>query len=129
MAKIDIDSSFLDDALDFCGQKERYYVADALYCHLHNTGQALEGNTDENDVEWMARNLYEEWASQNYSVCTQWNLASDEAKVKFRDFARVCLKMMPRLQQRIASRLILMSKVLQDIERAERAAYKAKGGE
>ena len=47
MAKIDTNTSFLDDALDFCGQKERYYVADALACKLHNTGYSLKGNTDQ----------------------------------------------------------------------------------
>ena len=127
MSKIDTRTTFLEDALDFCGQSERYKVADALYCCLHNTGQALAGNTAENDAEWMARNLYEEWIRHRPGP-DRWDQASDDHRELFDNVARCCLKIMPRLQARIADRLIEMSKVIQDIERAERAAYKARGG-
>ena len=127
MSEVDMRTTFLEDALEFCGQKERYHVADALYCHLHNTGQYLDGNAAENDVEWTARNLYEDWISRRPGP-DKWEHASQEHRMMFEDFARVCLKMLPRLQQRIADRLIQLSKVMQDIERAERKAYQAKGG-
>ena len=128
MSKIDTRATFLEDALDFVGQKERYMVADALYCHLHNTGQSLAGNTAENDAEWMARTLYEEWISHRPGPA-RWDKASDDHRELFSNLARCCLKMMPQLQMRIADRLIELSKVLQDIERAERAAHKKKGGD
>ncbi|MFO0892419.1 MAG: hypothetical protein U0790_25170 [Isosphaeraceae bacterium] len=121
-------TTFLEDALDFCGTSERYKVSDALYCHLHNTGQYLAGNTQENDAEWLARSLYEEWIRHRPGP-DRWDLASPEHRELFDNVARCCLKILPRLQSRIADRLIELSKVLQDIERAERAAYKAKSGE
>jgi hypothetical protein len=127
MAKIDMNTSCLDDALAFCGQRERYRVADALYCHLHNTGQYLAGNTADTDVEWMARDLYEDWISRRPGP-DKWEHAAPEHRSMFDELARVCIEAMPRLQRRIAGRLIEMSKVIQDIERAEQAAYKAKGG-
>lgn len=119
--------TFLDDALDFCGQSERHKVADAIYCCLHNTGQTLAGNTQEDDVEWFARNLYEEWISHRPGP-PRWDAASPEHREMFHGVARTCIKVMPRLQERIASRLIDLSRVLRAIERAERAACKASEG-
>lgn len=120
--------TFLEDALDFCGQNERYGVADALYCRLHNTGYHLAGNTAENDLEWLASKLYEEWISHRPGPA-RWEQSSPEHRELFHGVARCCLKILPDFQLRVASRLIEFSKVVRDIELGERAAYKAKGGD
>jgi len=122
-----MNTSFLEDALDFCSQKERYHVAGALYCHLHNTAQELAGNTADNDVQWIARELYRDFKSRRPGI-EDIAQATPEERSQWEDIARVCLRIMPHLQQRIASRLIELSKVMADIECAERAAYKTLEG-
>lgn len=117
--------TFIEEALRYASQEARYFTADALFCHLHNTGQALDGNTEANDVVWMARNLWEHQSLTIRRVPHFENLP-DEERVKWEEIAALCLKVMPRLQQRIANRLILLSKVMEEIERAERRAYQRK---
>lgn len=116
--------SFLDGALNFASRETRGYVADALACHLHNDGYALEGNTEANDVEWFARNLYE-----RFHVNTVWERADDTAKERYRGIGRDVIALLPDLQLRIAHRLITLSKVVRDIERAERSQRKKAKGE
>jgi hypothetical protein len=54
-----IDSSQLDDALAFVAPPARYHVVDAIACYLHNDGYALEGNTEANDGDWFARQIWQ----------------------------------------------------------------------
>ena len=112
-----LDTSFLDDALRYASRETRNHVADALACHLHNDGYQLEGNTEANDVEWFARTLY-----CRKDIPAAWDRASDEVKAAHREIARGVIAVLPDFQLRIAHRLIALSKVVRDIERAERAA-------
>lgn len=119
--KVDTNKTFIEDAMSYASQETRERVADALYCHLHNTGQTLAGNTQESDVEWFARIM---WEDRDRRHGERWDNESETTKGLFREFAALAIKMMPRIQNRIASRLIELSKVMEDINRAEREATK-----
>jgi hypothetical protein len=112
------DKSFLDDALNFCGQEARHFVADALACHLHNTGYQLEGNTQDTDVEWFARVIAQRVRS--IEVPGQWDMLPPGVKESYRETARAVIDCLPALQQRMANRLISLSKIMADISRIER---------
>lgn len=116
------DSSFLDDALHFASREAQQWVADALACHLHNTGYALEGNTEANDVEWFAQALYQDVTS---GVRTHWENATEEFREGYRRTARTVIRVLPDFQLRVAHRLIALSKVVRDIERARRKEVRA----
>lgn len=107
--------SFIETALNYASQETRSYVADSLACYLHNDGYALEGNAEANDVEWFARNLFERRRHDN-----AWDRLAKDAKEPYREMARVVIGVLPDFQLRIAHRLITLSKVVRDIERAER---------
>lgn len=115
MRETRLDTSFLDDALAECSRDAKHAVVDSLACHLHNDGYALEGNTEANDVEWFARNLYEREAEPG-----PWERATELAKRDYRSIARGVLAVLPQFQLRVAHRLITLSKVTRDIERASR---------
>jgi hypothetical protein len=121
MSTINDDTSFLDDALAFASIEQRYHVADALACHLHNDGYALQGNTEASDVDWFARNIFERDPVQRSS----WERAASDVQETFREIARVVIAALPAYQMRVAHRLITLSKVVRDIERAERKQHEA----
>lgn len=111
------DISQLDDALAFLtDRKARYHVLDSLACYLHNDGYALDGNTEESDVEWFARNLWE----REHERSGRWEQAPEEEKTRFIRLAQMVIAELPAFQLRIAHRLITLSKIVRDIERAER---------
>jgi hypothetical protein len=112
-----LDTSFLDDAMQYASREARHTVADALACHLHNDGYALEGNLEANDVEWFARLLWNEDAKP---IRERWDTLGDSDRERYRQIARVVIATLPAFQLRVAHRLITLSKVVRDIERAER---------
>ena len=116
----DESKSFIEDALHYASRETRNYIVDSLACHLHNEGYALEGNTEANDVEWFARNLYD----RRYEN-PRWDATSDEVKDRYRQTARAVVAVLPDFQLRIAHRLIALSKVVREIERAERRQREA----
>jgi hypothetical protein len=111
-----LDASLLDTALNYASRETRNHVADALACHLHNDGHVLEGNTEANDVEWFARNLYERLRDG----ALRWENTQPNVQDTYREHARTVLAVLPDFQLRVARRLITLSKVVRDIERAER---------
>lgn len=113
-------ASFLDDALNYASRETRSYIADSLACYLHNDGYALKGNTEANDVEWFARILYERPYENR-----RWDRAGAETQEQYRQTARTVIAVLPEFQVRVAHRLITLSKVVRDIERAEREQREA----
>jgi hypothetical protein len=120
-----LDVSFLDDALAYASQETRYHVADALACHLHNDGYALKGNTADSDAEWFARIILQHW--QPGTLPSDWDRIDEGLRETCRSISRAVLAALPAYQLRIAHRLITLSKVVRDIERAERRAYQTHG--
>lgn len=114
-------ASFIETALEYASRETRNHVADSLACYLHNDGYALEGNTEANDVEWFARNTFERHPDRRDG--RGWERAADDEKERYRDIARGVMAVLPDFQLRIAHRLITLSKVVRDIERAERQQH------
>jgi hypothetical protein len=83
-----LDTSFLDDAMQYASREARHTVADALACHLHNDGYALEGNLEANDVEWFARLLWNEDAKP---IRERWDTLGDSDRERYRRRRRRCL--------------------------------------
>lgn len=117
-----LDSSFLDDALRYASQEAQQWVADALGCHLHNTGYALEGNTETSDMAWFARNL---WQAET-ELPNRWESVPEETRERYCRTARTVIRVLPDYQLRVAHRLIELSKVVRDIERAMRKEVRAR---
>lgn len=113
--------SFIESALDYASHEARHWMADALACHLHNDGYALEGNTEANDVDWFARNL------ADHARSVGWDRLEIGEQEYYRATAKVVLAVLPDYQLRVAHRLITLSKVVRDIERAERNQRKKTG--
>jgi len=118
-----LDTSFLDDALAHCSREAQHAVADSLACHLHNEGYALEGNTEANDVEWFARAIYQ---TAVQGLPADWDRAEEETREFYRETSRAVLAALPAFQLRVAHRLITLSKVTRDIERALRSERRRK---
>jgi len=119
------DQSFLDGALDFASLETRHWVADALACHLHNTGYALDGNTEASDVTWFARAIWESETGGAHPAF--WENATEGFREGYRRTARSVIKVLPAYQLRVAHRLIELSKVVRDIERAIRSQHTPAG--
>jgi hypothetical protein len=117
-----LDQSFLDGALDFASLEARHWVADALACHLHNTGYQLEGNTEASDVDWFAHSL---WRAKTGGGPAAWDNAAEDVREQYRHTARLVIQVLPQYQLRVAHRLIALSKVVRDIERAIRSARRS----
>jgi len=103
-----IDSPLLADALDFVGNDAKKAVLDAVYCELHNKGYNIEGNTEANDLEWFARNLYE----RRYEQFRRWDALEEKDKDEWRRIAEASLQILPQLMGKVASRCIHYSQAL-----------------
>lgn len=109
-------------ALDFVSQEARYYVADAVACQIFNLAGDLEGNTEAKDVEWFAQELYLELHPNG--VRWHWEQLGPDDRARWEDEARACLRVLPRLMDRIASRCYAHAAVLRTLANAERGAYR-----
>lgn len=112
------DKTPLEKALDFASAETRYWVIDALACMFHNEGNTLSGNTEVNDVEWFARDLYSEYNGG----FTNWDSLSEDIKTHWRKTAKVTLSRLPYIVSRIVARYQAISSALEVMERLERAA-------
>ena len=119
---MDEERSFLDSALKYASLETRHHVADALACHLHNTGQGLAGNTEANDVEWFARRIF---MAEGDGSRANWHWDVSERKDDYRQIARTVIRALPEFQLRVAHRLIELSKVTRDISEAARKEHEA----
>lgn len=106
-------------ALDFLSQEARRNVTDALHAHFHNEWSALEGNTEESDVEWFARTLHETDFDDPHH-CLHWDGVPDEVKEKYRHMARLSLRNLPAIASRIANRYKAIRDALDDLVKRER---------
>lgn len=111
------ETSLLDEALRHESPEVRHSVADSLACYFHNTGYALEGITEANDAHWFARNI---WCAENNASNREWELVSAECRARYLVISRAVIAALPAFQMRVAHRLIELSKVTRDIERAMR---------
>jgi hypothetical protein len=112
----------LEKALAFVSTEARHQVIDAVACELHNVGYQLEGNTEAFDAEWLARML---WSEETGAMVADWDLdqvGMAETRIRYITLARSALKVLPAYQERVAHRLVALSKVMRDLERGLRVA-------
>lgn len=111
---------------------------ESALCILHNLGSHLVGNTQETDLEWLSRNLFE-WSNLgagdiktvpwllsceefNYLGLTRqailgdgprnWDNLTPEQQEAWQNLGRICLFILPRLAERIGHRYMEGAKVI-----------------
>lgn len=114
---------------------------DEAACMLHNVGATLAGNTQEGDVEWLARWLF---GSSNFGMDSgdtfQWSISNDEFEKlgllpdrlwtgrrwetlepdeseTWKKLARLCLYALPHVAERIGHRFMEQAKALRIVQR------------
>jgi hypothetical protein len=105
----------LTDALDRVDKVNQYYILDSLHCAIHNNWATLTGNTEESDVEWFA-NLISKTIDDR-----PLDRAGQECQDYYRRIAKVAVESMPRLQERMASRLLCLRDMLKDYQKMQMA--------
>jgi hypothetical protein len=119
---------------------------DAIGCYLHNAGANLMGNTQDSDLEWFARNLYQHCGTFGYNyprpngplsasidnaefeklgllpdrpwTNKQWETLAPGEQIAWLKFAEATIHLLPKLAERIGHRFMEQSKAL-------RVAWKA----
>jgi transcriptional regulator with XRE-family HTH domain len=124
---------------------------DDLMAELHNAVNDLTGNTEGNDCEWFARTLWQTLSDYGmgsvdgqhlaidnatfaaaelvpnrfWTGKARWESLSDGEQSQWRQLARGCQYVLPRLCERIGRRYQAWAKATRDLSRAAEAA----GGE
>mgnify|MGYP000872335095 CR=1 FL=1 len=113
----DHDKTFLEDDAGFLSRIARFYALDAIRCEMHNEGYSLDGNTEETDTSWFARNLYD---AQPGFHRPRWDNLSEEERQEHIQEAALILSLIPRLMSRISARCIRISEAVNTIIKAEK---------
>jgi hypothetical protein len=109
------EKTIFQDENEFLERMARYYTLDAIRCTLHNKGYELEGNTEETDITWFARNLYEADGERFH-----WDQVPQDVRERYIKLATTVLKILPRLASRISSRWIAISQAINTQLKAEK---------
>lgn len=108
----------LSDALDRVDRVNQYYLLDSLSCVLHNAWASTVGNTAENDVEWFADLISRQLDERPI------DRAGKECQEYYRRVAKAAIESMPRLQERMAHRLLLLRDHIKDFQKMQEAKGK-----
>ena len=113
----------LAEPLHYVSQEARYFVLDALACHMHNKGYFIQGCAEENDTRWFARAL---WTEFNEGVVSAGEFDSQQAEDQnmWIKTARCAISRLPFLMSRVANRAIHYSQALREMERTSRIEMK-----
>jgi hypothetical protein len=110
-------------ALDHISLESQIMVLDALGCMFHNEGHAITGNSQDHDIEWLARRLH--FKLEACGHINDWDEASPGIRAKYLFIAKECLDQLPELMSRISSRYLAWESALRtmwDIARAKKLA-------
>ena len=113
----------LAEPLHYVSQEARYFVLDALACHMHNKGYFIQGCTEENDARWFARAMWTEFHGEVVSAGEFDNQKTEDQEVWIKT-ARCAISRLPSLMSRVASRAIHYSQALREMERTSRIELK-----
>ncbi len=113
----------LAEPLQYVSQEARYFVLDALACHMHNKGYFIQGCTEENDARWFARAMWTEFHGEVVSAGDFDNQGTEEQEVWIKT-ARCAISLLPSLMSRVANRAIHYSQALREMERTSRIELK-----
>lgn len=112
----------LKRAIGFVSTEAENRVLDALSCYLHNEGHALDGNRAESDELWLARIILKDRVQRH---ADNWEQATSIERVEALQLARIAIRNLPALCDRIAHRYINASKALRSMEEISRAKLKS----
>lgn len=115
MSRDEHEQTFLSKHNDLVERMARYYMLDSVACEMHNEGYSLEGNTEESDLRWFARLLYEHEGYQS-----RFEDAHDDIRKRYLKLAETCMKAIPALMSRMSSRCIRISQAVNTIIKAEK---------
>jgi hypothetical protein len=108
----------LKRALDYVSTEAETRGLDSLSCYLHNEGHSLAGNTAESDELWLARIILKERVQRH---ADNWEQATPVEREEALHLARLAIRNLPALCERIAHRYINASKALRSMEEIRRA--------
>lgn len=108
----------ISDALDRVDRVNQYYLLDSLHCHIHNAWASMVGNTSESDGEWFADLISRTVDDRPI------DRAGNECQEYYRRIAKVAIEALPRLQERMAHRLLLLRDMMKDLEQMQKAKGK-----
>lgn len=114
----DRDTDHFDEMTDFLSREAKVHVLDSLACVFHNEGYSLQGNTEENDTQWLAGFMARKFDDRNLDRC------SEDRQQELLKMADVAIKCLPALADRIASRYVRVSKAIRTVERIARQQCK-----
>lgn len=107
--------TFLSKNNDLVERLARYYMLDSVACEMHNEGYSLDGNTEESDLFWFARLLYEHDGYQS-----NFEGAHEDTRKRYFKLAETCMKAIPALMGRMSARCIRISQAVNTIIKAEK---------
>jgi len=113
----------LAEPLNYVGKEARWFVLDALACHMHNKGYFIQGCTEENDARWFARILWTEF-HERAVMRGEFDSESADEQERWVKIARCAISGLPSLMGRVADRAIHYSQALRDMERTLRIEVK-----
>ena len=113
----DHDKTFLQESPEFLERMARYYMLDMIRATMHNEGYGLEGNTEESDVAWLARLLFD---SHYRGANGHWDRADESLRKHYTELAELVIKSIPALMSRISARCIRVSQAVNTIIKAEK---------
>lgn len=108
----------LKRAIGFVSTEAQNWILDALSCYLHNEGYNLEGNTAESDELWLARIILKDRVQRH---ADNWEQATSIEREEALHLARIAIRNLPALCDRIAHRYINASKAMRSLEEISRA--------
>jgi hypothetical protein len=112
-------------AIRFCSNEAENWVLDGLACYLHNEGYALSGNKEESDEMWLARIILKDRVQRH---ADNWEQATAIEREEALHLARIAIRNLPALCDRISHRYVNASKAIRSMEEISRAKMKrAKG--
>lgn len=113
-----LEDQTISRALGHASIVERNLILDSLACYLHNEGHALSGNKAESDELWLARIILKDRVQRH---ADNWDQATSIEREEALHLARISIRNIPALCERIASRYINASKALRSMEEISRA--------
>ena len=106
----------LSNELDFVSGGAKDLVRDAVQAILFSKGNELGGNTQANDLNWFAREIYEEMHPFAF-----WKDLPSEQREHWHEIASASLNRLPSLMERIADRCRVQSETLRSLMESEKA--------
>lgn len=115
---VKIEEHTIGRALGHAAIVERNLLLDSLACYLHNEGHSLSDNRAESDELWLARIILKDRVQRH---ADNWDQATAIEREESLHLARIAIKNIPALCERIAARYINASKALRSMEEVSRA--------